>query len=577
MDPSDTRTRIQRLGVVLRSLAGALRRRGLWLVFGALGGLIGGALIAANTKPTHSYKRYFKATTSMRLQTPATTTQAVDQVRWSLQLAQLAMTSTDYRKAVAEQTGVSTTYIKNHVMGIAFDDTASLDITAVTTEPEQAVQIAFHAARLLNDAIAEDTGFRRLEAYADHNAALESVNTLIDALREKLPGASDEERAQITKDLGAARRQARSLRDLRRGITVSPPVFAVSGRPEPIEINSKAYYRRWSMASSDLGVPNIRSNATLAGLDYQDAAGKAAVAKDLIADTELPTEKQTNPLQVMSLGLLAGFVMGLSGIVLGEAWDTRLHTPRSAMRATGMPVIVEIPRLSRRRMRALLSGTDDSDDPRVADATIRYREAASVLVSALGLKPRKLGDTIATRQRPAPVVLVTSTVPAEGKTTSTAALAAALAYLGFDVLAVDGDYHNRSLRKVLRPIPSFVDPEAPSPASIDRVWYLDDPYASERRSNSSALVASLVRRAISHRDDFDIILFDTPPVLATTDAVEYLQYAEAALMVVRIDQTDAQACEQTASSLLRHGLTTPGLIVTDVPPSAIDQLLEPGG
>lgn len=574
--------RIQELGRSLRTIAGALRRRGLWLVFGALGGLIGGSLIAVTTKPTTTYKRYFKATAVMRLDTPATTTQPVDQARWSLQLAQLAMASAEFRRGVADETGVSSTFIKNHVMGIAYDDTASLDITVVSTDPQQSVQIAYHAALQLDDAIAENTGFRQLDRLSDYTESVASVNALISALRDKLPDASGEERAQISRDLGAARARARTLDNIRRGTTISPPTFTLSSPPEPIEINSKAYYSRWSMASSDLGVPRIQATATLAGVTSQDSASQTKVARQLIADTKLPEEKIPPPIQPISLGLLAGLVMGISGVVLGEAWDNRLHSSHHAARATGMALIVEIPRLSRRRLRAMTDAVADDPDPKVADAQIRYREAAWVIATELGLDPRPdVGET-----RPpvegdgtggAPLVLVTSTAPAEGKTTSTAALASALAYLGFDVLAVDGDYHHRSLRKIVRPIPSFVDPEAPAPTRIEHVWHMDDPESADRRATSSAIVARLVRRANAQRAHFDVILLDTPPVLSTTDAIEYLQYADAAVLIVRLDQTHAQSCEHTANTLLRQGMAIPGMIVTDVPPGAIDQFQDPDG
>ncbi|HET8931010.1 MAG TPA: division plane positioning ATPase MipZ [Acidimicrobiales bacterium] len=581
-ESSDSFKRIQRLGRNLRMITGALRRRGLWLVFGALGGLIGGALIAATTEPTVDYRRYFKATTVMRLDTPATTTEPVDQVRWSLQLAQLAMASDDYRKAVAEETGVSSAYIKNHVMGIAYDDTATLDITVVTTEPEHAVQIAHHAALQLDDAIADDTGTRQLERLSDYTEDVASVNALIEALREKLPDASGDERAQITRDLGAARAQARMLNNIRRGTTVTPPSFTVSSKADPIQINSKAYYARWSRASSDLAIPRIQSAATLTGAVGQDPIVQNRVARQLIDDTKLPQEETPPPIQPISLGLLAGLVMGISGVVLGEAWDNRIHTSRHAKGTTGLRVIVEIPRLSRRRLRALMDPAAADADPKVADAQIRYREAAWVIAADLGLDPRPRSDD-APRQRDAdeprraPVVLVTSTSPSEGKTTSTAALASALAYLGFEVLAVDGDYHHRSLRKVVRPIPSFIDPEAPAQTVTERVWHMDDPASADRKATSSAIVARLVRRANAQRANFDIILLDTPPVLSTTDAVEYLQYADAAVLIVRLDQTLAQSCEHTANTLLRQGMTIPGMIVTDVPAGAIDQLQDPDG
>lgn len=579
---SDSVDRIRRLGRRLRTMAGALRRRGIWLVFGALGGLIGGTLIAVNTQSTVTYRRYYKATATMRLETPATTAHAEDQVRWSLQLAQLAMASDGFRDEVAAETGVSSKFLKNHVMGIAYAESASLDITAITTEAPSAEQIAYHAAIRLNDALAGDLNDRRLSTWGTYNEQIDSVDALIVALRDKLPDATGDTRRQITRDLAAARAQSRLLRQARQGTTITPPTFVLSSSPHAIRINSRAYFQRWQLATNDLGVPRIQANVSLAGVANLDSVGQARVAKILMDDTELPQERTPPPLQPITLGLLAGLVMGISGVVLGEAWDDRIHGSVHATRSTGMNVIVEIPRLSRKRLRGLTGNEPPTSDPKVSDARFRYQEAAWVIATELGLEPRPDGAVLRPRPdgseaRPAPIVLVTSTSPSEGKTTSTAALATALANLGFDVLAVDGDYHHRSLRKLLRPIPSFVDPEAPAITMTDRVWHMDDPASADRRTTSSAIVARLVKRAISQRENFDIILLDTPPVLSTTDAIEYLQYADAAVLIVRIDQTLAQACEQTANMILRHKMAIPGMIVTDVPKGAIDQFQDHDG
>lgn len=577
--PTADGDRIQNLGRRLRSMAGALRRRGLWLVFGALGGLLGGAFVATTTKPPVVYKRYYKATAGMRLVTPATTSKPVDPVLWSLQLAQLTVASEPYRLAVATQSGYTVGTVKNHVMTVAYQDTATLELSVVSTNAIRAEEIAFHAANELNSQIAEDVLRRRDSHSTDIDRSIASVDSLIDALQEELSEAPPSEQAAIQKNLNNAQAQARVLRDERQGMTITPPVFVLSSKPEAIEINAKAYYARWLLSSNDIGAPRIKANASLTDVDTGKGSGNDEAAKAVLAETELPEPKIPPPIQPISLGLLAGLVMGLSGVLLGEAWDNRIHDSIHAARASGMDVIVEIPRMSGRKVRRLLASPSPKDGDKVADARLRYREAAWVIASKLGVDPREAiaTDDVDTQARQAPIILVTSTTPAEGKTTSTAALAAALGYLGFDVLAVDGDYHHRSLRGLVRPIPNFVAPEDPSPTLMDRVWHMDDPESVDRSVTSSAIVARLVKRTIAQRENFDVILIDTPPVLATTDAIEYLQYADAAVMIVRLEQTDAHACEHTANKLIQHGMMMPGIIVTDVPASTIDQFQDPRG
>lgn len=576
--------RIRRLGHSLHSIAGALRRRGLWLVFGALGGLIGGLLVATSATAPITYKRYYKATSVLRVETPAVTIRQVDPIPWSLQLAQMTVAGDAYRLAVATESGLSTKAIKNHLISIANDDTATLELTAVTTQADTAEQIAYHAAMQLNRSMVDDVESRRSSYASGVNESLASVNRLIDALRDQLDVATGRKRVEVQKNLEAAQNQARLLREERQGLTTTAPTFVVTSLPTAIRINAHAYFTRWSLANNDLGIPRIKAKASLANVATDDVLGQQAVRASLIGDTEFPEPHVPPKIQPISLGLLAGLLMGLSGVVLGEAWDERIHDSVHARRTTGLDVIVEIPRLSPRRLRALVEDPA-SVDPKVADAQIRYQEAAWVIASSLRIDPRqKLAETARRDGSPrppedhrAPIVLVTSTTPSEGKTTSTAALASALGSLGFSVLAVDGDYHHRSLRKLLRPIPSFVDPDAPATTKVEGVWHLDDPASADRKITSSTIVARLIRRADAQRGNFDIILLDTPPVLATTDAIEYLQYADAAVLIVRLEQTLADACEQTVNTILRRDMVIPGMIVTDVPRAAIDQHLDSGG
>src|SRR5699024_11130629 len=110
--------------------------------------------------------------------------------------------------------------------------------------------------------------------------------------------------------------------------------------------------------------------------------------------------------------------------------------------ATGMQPLVSIPHLTQRNIRALLNtDAEDTLRPRVEEARVRYQEAATLLATRLGLDPWHHLDA----PERTPIVVVTSSAPADGKSTTTAALGRALGRLGLDVLAVDGDYHRRSL------------------------------------------------------------------------------------------------------------------------------------
>lgn len=549
------------------------------MVFGAIGGLIGGALIAARPTPPDTGPRYYKATAIMRLDQPVVTTGSVDPIVWSLQLAQLAIASQPFRATVAAESGSTVDQIQDQLFAIAFPDTATLQITATTTDSAQAVRIARSAAANLNDAITQGFDARNGTGSETPRTDEQQVDTLIAALRTQLGQATGAQKAQIAEKLSAAEARAATLATAPSGSTLAPPVFASSSEPEAIRINAAAYFARWLMASDDLGIPRIQVNPSLANVNSIDSTGRQNIARALQQETTLPASHKTPPIRSLSLGLLAGLVMGLSGVVLGEAWDERVNGSIQAARLTGMDVLVEIPRLSRRRVRAMSAPGAPTADTKVADARTRYGEAASMLAQSLGLEPRGPVDE-ADAPAPsalAPIVVVTSTARSEGRTTSVVALAAAFADLGLKVLAVEGDHRRRSLRKLLRPIPNFVSPDTPSETAVERVWHLDVSTTADRDIASSSTVSRVLRHVRSARVDFDVVVIDTPAVLATADAIEYLEHADATLLIVRLEQTMTSACRHTATTLLDHTAVTPRLIVTDVPAGAIDRYEEAGG
>ena len=167
------------------------------------------------------------------------------------------------------------------------------------------------------------------------------------------------------------------------------------------------------------------------------------------------------------------------------------------------------------------------------------------------------------------MVLVTSANPAEGKSTSSAALARGFADLGLDVLAVNGDFHRTSLRKILRPIPDLVHPGRPESTVTDRTWFLDS--RLRREASTPLLVAELSAIIERWRDQFDVIVLDTPPLLATNDATEFLRHADSVVLVGRAGQTTGASLERASNLLRRFRVATPGLIVTDIPRSVVDR------
>ena len=162
------------------------------------------------------------------------------------------------------------------------------------------------------------------------------------------------------------------------------------------------------------------------------------------------------------------------------------------------------------------------------------------------------------------VVLITSAIPGEGKTFNALNLALSMAREpDFEVLLVDGDVAQPALTGCLGLAgkPGLTDLVADlrldpaqliHPTSIERLYVMP---AGSRRDNSPELLASArmatVIAELSSRASPGVVLFDSPPVLATNEAQVLSRYAGQILMVVMADSTEQRVVTEALALLDR--------------------------
>jgi polysaccharide biosynthesis transport protein len=201
--------------------------------------------------------------------------------------------------------------------------------------------------------------------------------------------------------------------------------------------------------------------------------------------------------------------------------------------------------------------------PKVDPARIEGTEAYRVLRTNLLLAPE------ADRAR---TVVVTSAVPGEGKTTTAANLAASLAWEGRRVLLVDGDLWRGRLHRLFRArkSPGLAEsllqdepiPQAIRTTDIARLSFMPNgktvgaPSDIVTRGRVPALLARL-------RDQFDVVVIDTPPVLAAAEAVVLASSADGVVLVVRAGQTDREAVQQAMRQITGVGARLVGAVLND--------------
>ena len=184
-----------------------------------------------------------------------------------------------------------------------------------------------------------------------------------------------------------------------------------------------------------------------------------------------------------------------------------------------------------------------------------------------------------TSGKPPKVILITSSVPEEGKSTVTANLAAAIAQLGRKVLLIDGDLRRSSQhhlwgvsnKKGLKDI-------IVSNVSIGSVISQPMPNlnlltSGTIDSNPLALIDSpglsdLVGRS---RRDYDLILIDAPPLPVTADVLTLSKLVDGIVFVTRPGVVEQESAELAQETLGTTGQKVLGMVINGVKPADFDR------
>lgn len=249
-----------------------------------------------------------------------------------------------------------------------------------------------------------------------------------------------------------------------------------------------------------------------------------------------------NPLFVLVLPVAVAAGLGSGLAVLLGALERRFATPGELAAATGLPVLATVPRLGRRERTGVVDYAADRRLSRFAEALRELR---------LGL-------------RGPGVVLVTSAVPAEGKSTLAAALAVSAAQAGLRVALVDGDFRHPSVSRLFGVEGARGFAEALQGAGAEGVRFGETRLTLLPAGSSVPDLAAPVRLrealeglAASH----DLVLVDGPPVLAVADARALAAAADAVLMVVEWRRTPREAVAHALGALRQAGARLPALVL----------------
>jgi exopolysaccharide transport family protein len=276
-------------------------------------------------------------------------------------------------------------------------------------------------------------------------------------------------------------------------------------------------------------------------------------------------------LLILGLALMLGLGAGTVLAFLADYLDSRIKTLEQAEEITGVPALAALPLIGTRELAARAKrGKNDlgSYDPRTTgllppslqSPLARYAIEEPGTFFAEAIRAVRLAIQRTLRLQPIKIVLVTSALDSEGKTTLAANLAFSLATLGIKTLLIDGDLRNPGLTRALCPhADAGLLQVATGEAQLDRAILLDrstglsilpSPTIKDVDSITELMFSERITDILDHlRRRYELIIIDSPPLVPLVDGRALAELADRIVLALAWDQTPQEVVSHTLNLL----------------------------
>ncbi|MFZ3417157.1 polysaccharide biosynthesis tyrosine autokinase [Arthrobacter sp. 3Tela_A] len=296
---------------------------------------------------------------------------------------------------------------------------------------------------------------------------------------------------------------------------------------------------------------------TVEDLESPSTGGISPVKLSVVAPAIAPPSPSSpNTLLNLTIGLFAGLIVGLGSALIRASLDTKIRGEDD------LRTVAEIPLLG-----GIAYDSAAAADPLLTSAEPRGTRAESFRQIRTNLQFATVGNESGT-------LLVTSSIPAEGKTTTAINLAIAMAQSGQSVVLIDADLRRPRVDQYLGLERSAgLTTALAGQAEVDSLlqpWGADQLFVlttGQLPPNPSELLGSLaMKRLLEHLEGaFDVVVIDAPPLLPVTDAAVLSQQVGGVIVVVGSQVVNSKDLSKAMSSLAMVEANILGAVMNKLP------------
>lgn len=278
----------------------------------------------------------------------------------------------------------------------------------------------------------------------------------------------------------------------------------------------------------------------------------------IIARAEIPVRPYFPNIWIFTgVGIGLGFVLGVLLMLFFEYLDRGLRSLSAAEKLYGVPGLGIVP----------IAETSEGQLP------VDYLLKKPLSIYAESIRSIRASIHFSNVDRPPKTIVVTSSFPGEGKTVFSISLARLLAKAGQKVVLVDADMRRPRVHSILNldktkpDLAMVLAGDAPLLNALQKdVSGADVIIASAKTLNPQDLLNShqMEKLIATLREKYDMVIIDTPPVMAVADAALIGQKVDTTVYVVRWSTTPREVVAEGLRQLAKFNIKIAGLVLTQV-------------